>query len=235
MDLPFSSEQFFDVFGRYNTAIWPAQLALVAMALGCLWLLFVQRERDRVIGWALALLWAWMAVVYHFAFFARINPAAGVFGAAFLLAAGLFAWHAHRGTLRFSRPQGAAHVAGLVLVAYALVGYPLVGSLAGHNYPRTPTFGLPCPTTIFTLGFLLLARRPAPVSVFVVPLVWTMVGTAAAVQLGVVQDYGLVAAAAVAVTTLTLGAPGGRGGRRRTSSRQGAIPSASTEERSAPA
>jgi len=28
MNLPFTSEQFFDVFRRYNEAVWPAQIAL---------------------------------------------------------------------------------------------------------------------------------------------------------------------------------------------------------------
>ena len=33
MDLPFTAEQFFDVFRRYNESVWPAQLALNGIAL----------------------------------------------------------------------------------------------------------------------------------------------------------------------------------------------------------
>ena len=33
MNLPFTAEQFFDVFRRYNESVWPAQLALNAIAL----------------------------------------------------------------------------------------------------------------------------------------------------------------------------------------------------------
>jgi hypothetical protein len=199
VNLPFSRDQFFDVFAQYNTATWPLPIALIAIATASVAAVYLRRDWDRAITWILALLWAWMAVGYHFAFFSRINPAAWVFGGVYLLAAGLFARHASKATLTFRRPSGPRHAAGLALVAYALVGYPLVGWLAGHTYPRTPTFGLPCPTTIFTLGMLLLARPPVPASLFVVPIVWSVIGTAAASELGVLQDYGLPVAALAAV------------------------------------
>jgi hypothetical protein len=57
-----------------------------------------------------------------------------------------------------------------------------------------PTFGLPCPTTIFTLGILMFAKRPFPRSVFIAPVLWCAIGSFAAIQLGVFQDYGLVIA-----------------------------------------
>lgn len=215
MRLPFSRDQFFDVFAQYNVSIWPAQLALLALAIAAFALVFFAVGGGRggravqtattAPGWALAILWAWMAIGYHFIHFSRINPAAWVFGAAFLVAAGLFALETQRGRLRFEQPQGALGAVGLAIVFYAFIGYPILGALAGHAYPREPTFGLPCPTTIFTLGLLLFAKRPRPVSVFVVPFAWSLVGTTAAFQLGVVQDYGLLAAAAVTAATLALG------------------------------
>lgn len=214
MRMPFTREQFFELFGQYNESVWPAQLAILALAVASLALVLVAvvdpragravRAATRAPGWALALLWGWMAVAYHFVFFTRINPAAWIFGAAFLLAAGLFAVETYRGRLRFEQPRGGAGALGLGLVFYALVGYPIVGVLSGHAYPHEPTFGLPCPTTIFTLGLLLLARRPAPASVFVVPFAWSLVGSTAAFQLGVAQDYGLLAAAALAGAALAL-------------------------------
>jgi len=65
-----------------------------------------------------------------------------------------------------------------------------------------PTFGLPCPTTIFTIGLLMFACSPVPRSVFVVPVLWSLVGATAAFSLGVWQDLGLVAAAAVGLAAL---------------------------------
>lgn len=205
MTLPFTREQFFAVFAQYNQYVWPAQIVLLGMAAACVTVLVRRRSGGRAIGWVLAFLWGWMAIAYHAAFFARINPAAWFFAAFFWAGAALFAWHAQRGSLRFElggRAGRGDRAAGLALVAYALVGYPLVGALAGQRFPAMPTFGLPCPTTIFTLGLLILARRPVPVGVFIVPLAWSFVGSTAAFQLGVVEDMGLLLAALLTLAVL---------------------------------
>lgn len=78
MVIPFTIEQFHVVFRDYNTALWPAQLFLLALA-------------------------------------------------------------------------------GIALIADALVLYPVWSAYSGHSYPETATFGLPCPTTIFTIGVLCFA------------------------------------------------------------------------------
>jgi hypothetical protein len=201
MVLPFSREQFFEVFAQYNATVWPFQAVFLALGVACIVAVFVQRGSERVVGWVLALFWLWMAIAYHFLFFTRINPVAWVFGTAFGIGGGLFAWHARAGTLRFSKPVGTPPIAGLVVLGYSLIVYPFLGWLGGHAYPRVPTFGLPCPTTIFTLGILLLARHPVPLSLLLVPLAWSVVGIFAAVQLGVPQDLGLLAAAVITVAS----------------------------------
>jgi len=56
-------------------------------------------------------------------------------------------------------------------------------------------FGVaPCPTTIFTFGILLWAIESVPAFLLVIPLIWSVVGMSAAVNLRVPQDYGLVVA-----------------------------------------
>ena len=61
----------------------------------------------------------------------------------------------------------------------------------------TPVFGVaPCPTTIFTLGMLLPSNAAWPL--FVIPLVWSVIGGSAAVLLVVPQDYGLILDGAIA-------------------------------------
>jgi hypothetical protein len=57
-----------------------------------------------------------------------------------------------------------------------------------------PTFGLPCPTTIFTIGTLCLLRTPFPRHVLGAPFLWAAIGSQAAFLLGVYQDLGLLAA-----------------------------------------
>ena len=65
-----------------------------------------------------------------------------------------------------------------------------------------PTFGLPCPTTIFTIGLLCFAVQPLPRSPLIGPLLWCLVGAQAAFFLGVQPDLGLIVAGAVSVGLL---------------------------------
>jgi hypothetical protein len=204
MTLPFSAEEFFAVFARYNEAVWPAQAVLVVLAAVAAALAWrPSRTADRLISGMLAVFWAWMGMVYHFVFFRSINPAAVLFAAAFVAQAAAFVWFGViRERLHFHVSPGAAGLAAGVLLVYALVVYPLVGVAAGHIYPHAPTFGLPCPTTIFTLGMLIAAGPQVPRPLLIVPLGWVAVGTVAAVQLGIVQDFGLSVAGIVTALTV---------------------------------
>lgn len=197
MELPFTVEQFLDVFRRYNEAVWPAQWILTALGLSAV--LFALRgfPRDgRLVSGALAVLWLWMGVVYHLLFFREINPLATVFGAMFLVQAGLFAWlGVWRGRLRFAMRVDVPGVTGAFLVGLALLLYPLASHALGHRFPASPTFGLPCPTTILTFAVLTWAAPRAPRALLIVPVIWALVGTSAALQLGMHEDLSLPLAA----------------------------------------
>lgn len=70
MDLPFSQEQFFGVMADYNVAVWPAQFAAMMLAIAMVVLVVRVPERaGRPVSYGLALLWSWMALAYHLAFF----------------------------------------------------------------------------------------------------------------------------------------------------------------------
>jgi uncharacterized protein DUF6064 len=196
MQLPFTAEQFFGVFREYNEAVWPAQVLLLGLALAALAVMLVQRSwSGPVVSLILAFFWSWLAVAYHFLFFSRINPLSYAFGGVSLAGALLLLWEGViRRRLRFAWVGGPRGATGVLLVAFALVLYPAWSWLAGHRYPAVPTFGLPCPTTIFTLGMLAFLVTPYPRSPFVVPILWCAVGAQAAVLLGVPQDSGLVVA-----------------------------------------
>jgi hypothetical protein len=194
--LPFTAQEFFEVFRRYNEAIWPLQVVLNALAIGALALVLrPRRHSGRVISGSLALLWTWVAVVYQFGFFRPINPAAGLFGALFLLGAAAFAWEGMvRGRLRFECGATARCAAGFALAAYALLAYPVLSYLAGREASEIASFGLPCPTTIFTIAMLAFLKAPYPRWVFVAPLLWALIGGQAAWLLGVYEDFGLLVA-----------------------------------------
>jgi Family of unknown function (DUF6064) len=196
MSLPFTVDQFFGVFATYNRAVWPAQVLLYALGLVLAIFGYLGRAHaSRLIALGLALLWAWMGGVYQLSFFRRINPAASVFGAAFLLQAVLFGvWGLTRRPGAVGRLSGARVWVGGALLGYALAVYPLLGWLLGHRYPSSPTFGLPCPTTIATLGLLVWVAPPPPWWLLVVPLLWVLVGSSAAFALGIREDFGLLVA-----------------------------------------
>jgi hypothetical protein len=203
MNLPFTTEQFLQIFADYNQAVWPAQLLLTAFALlGIGLAIWPTRHSGRIISALLALLWLWMGIVYQWLFFSTINKAAWLFGALFVIQGVFFIGCGPiRNRLSFQRPTGLRGLAGSILIVYALIIYPLIGQALGHAYPQSPTFGLPCPTTIFTLGLLLwLVPRP-PIHVLIVPLLWSVIGFLAAVQLGIREDIGLLIAG---LTTLIL-------------------------------
>ena len=204
MAIPFTVEQFYGVFRDYNTAVWPTQWFLVAMALAALVAVLRPRPWSGVaVSAVLGVLWAWIALAYHLAFFARISPAAYGFAALSAAGATVFVWQGViRRRLAFRWVPGLKATAGVVLVAFALVVYPVWSAYAGHPYPATPTFGLPCPTTIFTIGLLCFAVPPTPRSPLFAPLLWCFVGAQAAFLLGVRPDLGLIAAAVVGMGLL---------------------------------
>ena len=204
MALPFTVEQFYGVFRDYNAAVWPAQWFLVALALVAVGaVLRPQPWSGIVVSAILGVLWAWIALIYHLAFFAQISPAAYGFAAGSAVGAVVFIWQGViRRRLSFRWVPGLNAMAGVVLIAFALVVYPVWSAYAGHPYPATPTFGLPCPTTIFTIGLLCFAVPPMPRSPLIVPLLWCLVGAQAAFLLDVQPDLGLIAAAVVGLGVL---------------------------------
>jgi uncharacterized protein DUF6064 len=191
MQLPFTREQFFDLFAAYNEALWPAAVALwIVSAVTVRLLLSGRRPRDRWISAVLVVHWGWSALAYHVAFFTRINQGAWLFAALFLLQAILFfRVGVVQRRLSFS-PWGSAWAPlAWVLIAYALA-YPAINAIDHFSVVRIPTFGLPCPTTIFTAGVLMLAT-PRSWVLSTGPVIWSAVGGSATFMLGVRADVAL--------------------------------------------
>jgi hypothetical protein len=202
--VPVTTDQFFGVFTAYNQTIWPAQVALILLALMAVYAAIrAPRGTGRAGAAVLAFLWLWMGVVYHLTFFARVNPAAYAFGVLFLAQALLFGWAALRGSLSLRMGRNAYGVLGAIFIVYALLIYPIIGVLTGHGYPAAPTFGAPCPTTIFTFGVLLWADRRVPVQLLVVPVLWSVAGASAVWVYGVVADAALPLTGLAALTMIT--------------------------------
>ena len=162
MQLPFTEAQFLEVFRAYNVAFWPVAVGLWLATFA----LTVELLRGRAHSGALSALtavhWAWSGVVYHAVFFARINPAAWLFAALFVVEAGAFLWFGvlkRRLVLRVTRTP--RDLLAVVFLVYSLV-YPLLVWLSGHRFPSAPLYAVPCPTTLFTAGVLLAGAHRSP-------------------------------------------------------------------------
>ena len=190
--LPFTLDQFLAVFVTYNEAVWPAQV--LAYLLGLLMVVFTiwpSNQRSRVVAAGLAVMWLWTGVAYHGMHFSTISAGAWGFAALFVIQSLLFVEAGVlRGRLAFGPAKGWTGWLGWALVAYASIGYPLLGQLLAHGYPAMPMFGItPCPVTIFTFGLFLLTTEPIPRRLLVIPVVWSLIGGQAAFRLGITQDW----------------------------------------------
>lgn len=195
MKLPFTIQQFLEVFQKYNDAVYPLQILFVLLA--ALTVLIAYRggkKYQKYILFILAALWFWMGAVYHIGYFSVINKAAYLFGGVFILQSLLLLVYGLSRATSFNFQKNIHGITSALLLVYALIVYPLIGYFASHGYPYSPTFGLPCPTTIFTLAIFLLAQPRIPFYLAIVPLLWSVIGFSAAFSLGIYEDTVLIIA-----------------------------------------
>jgi hypothetical protein len=204
-DLPFTIEQFLELFQVFNRSIWPAQLIAYILGGSALFLVIRNKtESDTYINLILGIFWIWMGAVYHILFFSEINPAAYIFGSFFILQGILFIIiNRSEYKLRFTLRKDLYGAIGGLFILYAMIGYPLLGYALGHVYPQSPMFGVaPCPTTIFTFGLLLWTTGRIPYWLLIIPGLWSFIGFSAAIQLTIYEDIGLVIAGVTSVILL---------------------------------
>ena len=206
MQLPFSLGDFLNIFKEYNETVFPLQIVFYFVAFLCIYLIFTKYKYvNKIISITLSFFWLWIGVVYHLIFFSTINPAAYIFGALFIIQALLFMiWGVFKKNLSFEYKKTTNNVLGVIFLLYALIIYPLLGYQLGHVYPYSPTFGLPCPTTIFTFGLLLFSNKRVPFLLLIIPLIWSVIGFSAAINLAIYEDTGLIVAGITAVALLLI-------------------------------
>lgn len=192
-NLPFTQAQFLENFSKYNEAVFPMQFVLFVLAIFSVYLAMRRKNSERVIMGILTFFWLWMGVVYHLTFFTNINKAAFLFGSLFIVQGLLFAFYGvYKKEIFFDFTWNKYSKTGLVFMVFALFIYPILGYFFGHRYPQNPTFGLPCPTTIFSFGMLLLSSNAIKKRIIIIPLLWSFVGFSAALILGIHEDIGLL-------------------------------------------
>ena len=181
--LPFSRDTYFRLFELYNTAIWPAQAIFILSGLALIWLASKpDPPRGRVIAVLLSVAWFWVAIAFHYKHYAKINWAASVFGAFFILQGLLLLWRgALSQSLQRSFDRSLVSRAGAVLVAFSVLVQPLMGLLSGRLWTQLSVYGTaPDPTAAATLGLLLVTLDRQRLVLMVIPILWCLVSGATA-------------------------------------------------------
>lgn len=201
MKLPFTPVQFFDVIRQYNLAVSPAQILILGLGFICVYLVHSNlRFRNEIIGTFLGLLWLWTGLVYHIFFFTTINKAAWLFGGLFILQGVLTLANALvNDRLVFESKNKTRFYTGFFFILYGLAAYPVISYLTEGSFGLAISPGLPCPSTILTFGWFLIANDKFPKYLLVIPALWAVVGVSAAINIGVYQDLMIIVSAIVTV------------------------------------
>lgn len=204
MKPPFTLEQFLEVFKNYNQAAFPMQIVLyLSSAIAIYFAIKPNTKSDKIISILLSFLWFWMGIVYHIIFFTAINKAAYFFGALFITQGILFlVFGVFQNKLTYQFQKDKYGISGIILIVFSLIIYPVAGHLLGQVYPFSPTFGLPCPTTIFTFGLLLMNQKKTSFWILIIPFIWSVIGFMAVFQFGIWEDTGLIVASLITVSLL---------------------------------
>jgi hypothetical protein len=184
--------EFFALLENYNQAIWP--MPLVAYGLAVLALIFIMRSGklgNRMVSGVLAFFWLWTGLIFQVFFLAPIEKTSYASGAFLVLQGILLIWYGvFKHELTFKWRLNSYGIIGGLIILYSLIAYPVFGTLAGHQFPRVPVFGLmPCPTAMFTAGILLLAEPGFPRSLLLIPFVTAMMGMIGALMFRLPEDF----------------------------------------------
>lgn len=200
MNIPFTTEQFFSVFEKYNLMVFPFQWILILLGMFALFLIHSKySSKNKLIGSFLGLLWLWTGIVYHIIFFTEINKLAFVFGGFFILQGVLILINTFlEDKLIFSFSSQAKNYFGYCFILFGLLIYPIISYFVQGTFSKTIVLGLPCPSTIFTFGFFMMAGNKFPKYLLIIPSLWAIVGVGAAIQFGVYQDFVMPIAAIIA-------------------------------------
>jgi hypothetical protein len=204
--LLFSPRTYYRLIERYNEAIWPAQVLMLAVGS---WMLVALRRSRHWYGTAcsglLALQWTWVGLMFLWRRYASINWAAAYFVPLFGLEALLLVWLGvvRRRLTPTSVTSATKSRWGSGLLLLSVIIYPVLAPLGGRRWEAAEVMGLaPDPTAIATLGFVLLTARPRW-ALLLVPLAWILFSGAtlwamASPEASVVLLAGLVAIVAAA-------------------------------------
>ena len=210
--LPHTREVFLRLLEQYSEAIWPLQLFVYALGLLIVAsIAWPYKASDRLISGLLAAIWLWLGIVYHAIYYFTINWVGGVFTLFFVLEGVLFVWTGLlHGALRFRLTKDPVGRFAVCLIVIALSALPLAFLALHYPLSNAPLLATATyPTTLFTLGVLLLADARAPWHLLTIPILWAFAAGAMEWETGApyawIMPLAGIATAAVAFQKNRLG------------------------------
>jgi hypothetical protein len=205
--LLFSPRVYWRMFEMHNAALWP--LHVLTLAAGLIIILLIARRPKNSARWLaliLAVLWIFVGWSFLWNRYATINWAAAYLAPAFAVQGVLLIAVALLDGLAFER-RGLAGWIGYFILAFALVGQPLLAPLQGRGWASSEVFGIaPDPTAIATLGLLLLGRGRFLPLLLPIPVLWCLLSGITLRTMGEPQAWApyaaLVLAAAAWIWTI---------------------------------
>jgi hypothetical protein len=201
--LLFSPRVYWRMFELQNAQMWP--LALLTLSAGfAMVFLVIWRPKDhgRWIAIILALLWAIIGYSFVWNRYATINWAMAYVAPMFALQSILLLIVGIASDGLVFTQRGFAGWSGLVLIASALLLYPVLPVFSGTPWRQMQLFGMaPDPTAIGTLGLLVLARGRYLALLFPIPVLWCFITALTLSAMGSGQAWLALAAVAVVLTT----------------------------------
>ena len=191
--LSFSLEEFLLVLESYNLDIWPIQIIAYALILIILFVSLKPAKYSSIIILAvLSFFWLFNGIVFCFIYWAPSHIFGYIFGIFCTVQGLLFLYSLIRSDIKIVPPNKTYLLIGMLFFLYSMIGYQLFGYYLDHIYPKFFPVGLvPCPTTIFTLGLLIIINTKIPIKYIAIPLIISLGGLLAAYN-GIYEDIGLI-------------------------------------------
>ncbi|SDZ77950.1 DUF6064 family protein [Microbulbifer marinus] len=184
--IPFTADVYFRLLERTSDTFWPFHL--LTLALGCSALLCALTGRERITLLLIAPLWVFVGVAYFLQRYAELNWAGRYAGWAFIAEGGVLALIAitRCGIGKSPHLRRLPSIAGILIAACGLIGYPLIAPLMGYSWFQAETFGIhPAPTAIATLGLILITLRGTAMWLAaIVPFLWLILAGLTLTALG---------------------------------------------------
>lgn len=192
--MPFTTEQFFSIFEKYNQDLFQFQIILSVLCMVMVLNLLAKNSllKNGVVSSLLGLFWIWTGIVYHIVYFSEINKAAYSFGILFIVEGTLLIYAGLAGKLQFRTRKRLAAYLGFGFIIFGLLVYPVLSYYQHLEMSKVITLGLPCPTVIVTSGFLMLTSVRYPVYLLIIPTLWSLIGISTAFNLGVYADLMMI-------------------------------------------